>query len=227
MAEKRVEKAEKNAEKRVEKAEKNAEKQVEKAEKNAEKQVEELKEQFKARETLWNHETSRLQQAIVETKRDLLSVQYSKSALTFDRSFVESTSWAFAARDSEGNVITSVTEGSKAFVNKYVLQGSKLCEKAQDIFNVLKSKKGFTGITEKSIVKELQDIYHVTSKEIHYPTNPKLKSGIYAGSGSLVTRAAVGVFITVSQQKKYNADAIQLLNGNDEVACTIEKGKLR
>jgi hypothetical protein len=81
-----------------------------------------------------------------------------------------------------------------------VLKGNKLRKAAHVTFDALKSKTGFSGITEHSIVKELQDIYHVTSKEIHYLTNPKLESGIYAGAGNPATRAAIGVFIAASQQ---------------------------
>ena len=165
----------------------------------------------------------------------MLRAEASKCALTFDKSFVESTAWAFAA-DHPEMTISNVTEGSKAFVNAHVLKGNKLCKEVRAIVDALKFKTSFGAITEQSIVKKLQEICHVTSKEIHYPTNPELESGIYAGAGNLAIRAAIGVLFAASQkvcmkiakshQEKHDGDAIQLLNDKDKVPCTIQNGKL-
>jgi hypothetical protein len=196
----RVKNAENELKERVKNAENELKERVKNAEGQGDKRVKDLKAEFNARETLWAKETARLELKILKNKHKLLRVEASKCALTFDRSFVESTSWTFAA-SNPGKKIANVTEGFKAFVNAHVLEGNKLRKAARKTFNKLGSKKGFSGITEQSrIVKELQDIYHVTSKDIHYQTNPKLALGIYAGAGNPVTRAAIGVFIAASQQ---------------------------
>jgi hypothetical protein len=121
----------------------------------------------------------------------------------------------------------SRTHAFNDFVDTHILKpakGNKVPELrpcTKQLLASLHKVSGFQSITEMALAREIRNLFHDTSAEIHYPD---MSEEIYIGSGNTLQKAAMAIFTCIGQTVGFFVEPVLLYQGAGATVCVVYKG---